>query len=397
MSNTRETFLDLIETMDAKEASVGKLYGGEGRSARSQRNSQNPRYQESLTEAARFLARVYSGNLPIHHLKEALGTADFGNLFGDILDRQLLANYRETPYSWQNYAARKTVSDFRTVKRFAVNGAEAVLDTVAEQAEYPESKISDAVYSYAVQKHGRRIPFSWESIINDDLDALKDIPARFGRAARRSEEKFATSLFVDSNGPLAAFFSEVIGNVVDTEHGAATDNPVLSIAALQAAMTVLASQVDSDGEPIAVDAVRLVVPPALAVVAQNIIHATEIWIGDGASQSQSIHTGNWMKGAVSLDVNYYIPVVATTNGATSWFLFADPKVSRPAIELGFLRGHEEPEIFTKDPNAMRAGGGTVNALDGDFDTDSIQYKVRHVFGGVRMDPKAVVASNGSGS
>ena len=67
-----------------------------------------------------------------------------------------------------------------------------------------------------------------------------------------------------------------------------------------------------------------------------------------------------------------------------------------ALELGFLRGHEAPEIFIKESNQRRIGGA-INPLDGDFDSDSVEYKVRHCFGGSRGDGKATVASNGSGS
>ncbi len=63
----------------------------------------------------------------------------------------------------------------------------------------------------------------------------------------------------------------------------------------------------------------------------------------------------------------------------------------------FLRGHEEPELFIKEPNARRVGGGPVDPMDGNFENDSIDYKVRHVLGVSRIDPKATVASNGSGS
>jgi hypothetical protein len=62
-----------------------------------------------------------------------------------------------------------------------------------------------------------------------------------------------------------------------------------------------------------------------------------------------------------------------------------------------LRGHAEPEIFIKEPNARRVGGGIVNPMDGDFETDSVEYKLRHVFGGSILDPKMSVGSNGSGS
>lgn len=395
-----QELMELVESMDAERASVRSLFQGEGTSVRSigTRREQDAQYRVRLRETARFMADIYSGKRPLHQLKEALTTADFPLLFGDVIDRQLLANYREIPATYRQYCKRGTVADFRTVKRFAINGAESRLSVVAQQEEYPETKLTDAVFSYAVQKYGKAIPFSWEAMINDDLDALKDIPARFGRSARRTEEFFATNLFVDSNGPLAAFFSTANKNRIHTENGAASNNPPLSIAALQDAMTVLAAQVDADGEPISIDSVVLVVPPALSVVAQNILNATELWLtGVGGTAVQQVHTNNWMKGQVVGATNYYIPKIATTNGGTSWFLFADPSDSRPAIEVGFLRGHEDPEVFMKDPNSIRLGGGAATPMDGDFDTDSIRYKVRHVMGGTLIDPKAAVASNGSGS
>jgi hypothetical protein len=163
-------------------------------------------------------------------------------------------------------------------------------------------------------------------------------------------------------------------------------------------MQVLAAQKDADGRPINITAAVLVVPPALAITAQNILNALQIEMTEaGGTAGQKIVAQNWMKNAVRLVVNYEIPNIATTNGNTSWFLFQDPNVGRPALEMGFLRGHVEPEIFMKEPNARRVGGGVVNPLDGDFETDSVEYKVRHVLGGTTMDPKAAVASNGSGS
>jgi hypothetical protein len=51
----------------------------------------------------------------------------------------------------------------------------------------------------------------------------------------------------------------------------------------------------------------------------------------------------------------------------------------------------------KSPNAVRVGGGPVSPLSGDFDTDAVEYRVRHVTGVTLVDQKATVASNGSGS
>jgi hypothetical protein len=49
----------------------------------------------------------------------------------------------------------------------------------------------------------------------------------------------------------------------------------------------------------------------------------------------------------------------------------------------------------KSPNAVRIGGGGVNPMDGDFDTDSIRYRVRHVLGGTLAEYKSAMASKGT--
>lgn len=385
-------FLELLETIRAEEADAAKLFGDAGQGMHSQGNGKG--YPAKLAEAAKLISDVMSGKRSIYALREAMTTADFPYLFGDILDRQLLANYREWPVVWRMYAKQRIVPDFRTVKSFAIGGGESVLSEVAQLTEYPAAELTESPYSYAVKKYGRRIPFSWETIINDDLGAFMDVPERLGRAARRSEDKFATQLHVDASGPHASVYTIGNANII-------TANPALGITGLQTAMTVLGAMLDSDSEPIVVDMVTLEVPPALEVTALNILNAVQLWLDQNQSAgtaNQNLVTTNWMRNRMQLAVNPYIPIVASSsNGNTSWFLHASPGNGRPAFEMGFLRGHTEPEIFMKSPNASRVGGGAINPLDGDFETDSIEYKLRHVFGGAAIDPKMSVGSNGSGS
>lgn len=391
--------LDELASWRAEDAPTAAIYAGEGTnmSAGRRRRSavDNQRYKQALLEAAGLYRQVIQGSKRAAlTFTEAMTTSDFQYLFGDILDRQILANYQQQPVQWDMVARRGRVRDFRTVRRFTVDGGEAILTEVAQQSEYPAAKLQDGRYEYSVKKYGRRIPLAWETMINDDLDAFGDIPNRLGNAARRSEERFATDLYAGASGPDGTFFASGNKNVV-------TANPALSIPGLQTAYTVLGSQVDTDGAPIYVDGVTLVVPPALEVTANNIINATEILAatggGDGTGNDQ-VRAVNWMKNKVRVMVNPWLPIISSSsNGSTSWYLFANPGAGRPAMEVGFLIGHEQPELFRKSPNATRVGGGLINPEEGDFDTDSIDWKLRHVFGGVLMDPKSGVASNGTGS
>lgn len=398
-----------LATWDAKQASESAIYAGEGRnlSAGRRRRTDSPAYKRALLETARLYEQVLAGDrYAALRFQENMSTSDFSNLFGDILDRQILARYMSQPVQWTALAKRGTVRDFRTVKRFTLDGGEAVLSEVKQLSEYPAAALNDGAYTYSVKKYGRRIALSWEDLINDDLDAFRSIPDRLGNAARRSEEKFVTSLYAGSTGPNGTFFATSNKNIINPTvlTGGTVTNPPLSITNLQYAFQVLEQQVDQDGAPIYIDGVTLVVPPALHVPAQNILNATEVItaVGSGGASSEAgrgdrLRVANWMTNRVTLIVNPWLPIVSPTNGNTSWYLFANPGVGRPAMEVGFLTGHESPELFQKSPNAMRVGGGTVNPEDGDFDSDSTEWKLRHVFGGTLMDPKSAVASNGTGA
>ena len=405
------TVLDVlpdVATWRADQASTATIYAGEGRNlsnaARARRAQESAAYQRRLMEAAGLYAAVINGNRRAAlDFQEAMTTSDFQLLFGDILDRQILANYQSMPTQWDMVARRGRVRDFRTVKRFTLDGGEAILSDVKQQSEYPAAALTDGSYSYSVTKKGRRIPLSWETLINDDLDAFADIPRRLGNAARRSEERFWTTLYAASTGPNATYFSTANKNlIVSALYTGLSDNPTLSVNALQQAFTVLGRQLDADGAPIYVEGAVLVVPPALQVAAENILNATEILSAAGSSGTASdagrtdqLRVTNWMRNRLRLVVNPWLPIIDTTSGSTAWYLFADPGAGRPSMEVGFLIGHETPELFQRTPNAVRVGGGPVDPTDGDFETDSVEWKIRHVYGGTLMDPKSGVASKGT--
>lgn len=386
--------LDLLESHRAEEASVGRLFNtNDGRGIRGLRKD-DPRYKRSLSEAARLIEQVTNGRKPMYLLQEAMTTSDFPLLFGDVIDRAMLGRYTEWSGVWTDIARRNTVRDFRTVKRNVTDGGEAVLTEVQQAAPYPEASLTEGQYTYSVKKYGRRLPFVWEDFINDDLDALRDAPDRLAKAARMTEDRFVTALYVSSTGPNATFFASGNANLVTAGAGSA-----LSVASLSTAYGLLRAQKDKDGNPIFVNGVTLVVPPQLEVTANNIANATEIRVatgGGGTSAADQITATNWLGKVFSqVLVNPWLPIINTTNGATAWYLFASPGVGRPAAEIGFLRGHETPELFLKSSNATRVGGGIVGGEDGDFDTDSISYKVRHIVGGALMEPKSAVASPGA--
>ncbi len=66
-------------------------------------------------------------------------------------------------------------------------------------------------------------------------------------------------------------------------------------------------------------------------------------------------------------------------------MFADPAtLKRPAIEIGYLRGFPQAQLFQKVPNRIRPGGG-VEPMMGDWTTINQEMKAISVLGGAQMD------------
>ncbi len=386
----RVTLEEAIQRMSTEMADAAAALG-QTDGTRVRAGSNDPAFLERLAWVNDLMADAAEGRR-LHVLKEAMSTSDFPYLFGDTLVRSLLAKYESWYAPYEAYTKKITVKDFRTVSIFDILGGRTKLDAVPPQTGYPVRAVSeDTPISVSVAKYGAQIGLDFETYVNDDLGAFRDLPDRLADAARTTENDLITRLYVDANGPHASVYTGGNTNIV-------TGNPALSTAGLTTAMTVLGAQTDSDGRPVRIRSYVLAVPPALEVAAENIVNAMQIVATEaGGTSGQTLWAKNWLSGRITVAVDPMIPLVATSAGSianTMWFLMPGADAPRPAFARAYLAGEEQPALFLKNPDATRLGGGPDF---GDFETDTRHYKVRHIIGGAVVDPKVSVASQGDGS
>jgi len=374
--------------------------------------SLNPVREQAITSAMNLLADLKTGAAPYYLLNEALQPrtkhtaqlisekypgilreemtiSDFPLLLGDVLDRMMLNRYAvksfdfETHVLWNNRPLR----DFRTVRRIASDGAENQYTLTPEGTEVNFTSMSETGYTYTPAVYTNGVQVSYQALLTDDLGAFALVPERLGRGGRRTLEQFATELYTDASGPDATYFSVGNGNLLTA---------ALDITALGSAIQTLTGFTDSGGDPIMVDGVVLVVPPALWVTAQNILNQLTVdVVAVGGDSNQTVRVNNWMVRNMTLVMNPYIPLVATSaNGNTSWFLFSNPNTGRQGFEMNPVQGFSTPQLFQKMSNTMRVGGG-VDQMMGSFSTMTQEYKGVLAFGGTTMDTNAAVGSNGT--
>ncbi|KKL69248.1 hypothetical protein LCGC14_2116900, partial [marine sediment metagenome] len=317
-------------------------------------------------------------------LQEALTTSDFPLLFGDVLDRQLLASYKAVPPVWKAFVRQSTVPRIYPQVggyRFAMHGGDQFLAEVAQKGEYLASDRTEERYPISVRKYGRQFDISWETMINDDLGALKDTPNRFAMAAMRTEHRVVTAIYASDVGAHAA-------NANLYQVGVNAAATLLSINALEVGIQQMNMFTDEGGEPILATPKYLVVPPALEFTARQILTSATKHVATGVA-SVPYPTNNVVSQlGLTLIVDKYLPIVNTGNDQhTQWYLFSDPS-DIAAIEAAHLTGHERPEIAMKASDKVTVGGGAIGPMSGDFATDNVFYRVRLVFGSAPLDWRA---------
>jgi hypothetical protein len=296
--------------------------------------------------------------------REAVSSNTFTLVLGDAIHRALIADYRQSDqYSiWRQATGTPVpISDFRTNHRTRFGGYGDV-PKVAERAAYqPMSTPSDEEVTYAIEKRGGTESVSLEAIRNDDVGVIRRIPTNLSRAAKRTLAKFVLE-FMRTNPVIydgKALFHADHGNL---------GTLALSANAIAAARLAMLNQAPLGvAEPLGIAPRNLWVPYALEQTAADLFRRDT----------------NLDETFVQQLKPTIIPVWYWTD-ANDWCFTADP-MDIPFIELGFLDGNEEPELFVQD-------SPTLGSL---FSNDVITYKLRHIYGGNVLDYrgayKAVVA------
>jgi len=281
--------------------------------------------------------------------RESLDSTSFANVLGDSITRRMVAEFRAAVQfdAWRQIASVVPVQDFRTQER-TMFGGYGDLPTVLQGDPYTSlASPTDDDATYAVAKRGGTEDVTLEMIKNDDVGAIRRIPVKLGRAAKRTLAKFVFD-FIRTNPNIydgTALFTVGHGNLGTTAFSA-TEYGVVRVAMLK--QTELSS-----ADRMGIGPKGILCPPDLE---------SAVWTAFQRST-------NLDKDFIQTLNPVIIPVWYWTD-ITDWAAYADPS-DLPGIEIGFLDGQEEPELFVQDqPN--------VGSM---FSNDQLTYKIRHIYGG----------------
>lgn len=299
-------------------------------------------------------------------LTEALDSTTFDQILGDSITRRMLAEYAMASQAqWRGTIAEVvSVNDFRQQKRQRFGGYPN-LSIVTQGGPYPSlTSPTDEEATYSPAKRGGTEQITREMILNDDVGVIRRIPVRLARAASQTLYEFVFD------------FLRLNSTIYDTVAlAAAGHNNNISTTALSATqLTTLRNRIKtmsdmSNGKRLGLSAKFLWVPTELEELAFQITMANRA-VPDASLAAQAEPAAPNFIQKIGIEAR----VVDYWTDTNNYWLTADVSQT-PMIEIGFVGGREEPELFLQDqPN--------VGSM---FSHDQLTYKIRHEYGGGVVD------------
>ena len=280
-------------------------------------------------------------------------TSDFPTILGNVANRTLRSAYAAFPKTFEKWARRGTISDFRPITRVAVSGAPE-LKKVLEGAEFTYGTMGATAEVIQLATYGRIIAITRQALINDDMDALSRIPAAFGARAAQLEGDIVYAILMEN--PNMADGQPLF----HASHGNLGTAATINETSVAAALKAFTQMKGVDGSAIRLMPRYLIVPAA----GPRLLEAQKLLASVTPGKSADV---NPFAGAFEIVTD---PRLIPTSGQDPWFLAADAAMI-DTVEYAYLEGQEG--VYTETRNGFEVDGTEVKARH-DFTAKAIDWR-----------------------
>jgi hypothetical protein len=374
---------------------------------------------EATKRAAALYVHAREGSRKAQfQLSEAIAAGDFIYPFEPLLLAQVSKVYRETYSNVEQWTTPKTVqgidrpepiqgiviSDSDQSNIPSVNRGDTwipgTLPSIGPREKYPQIGLAPYYQkTISASKVGEAFGIDWEAIVNSrggQVDLIDQAVTSFGRHAKQTEDVRALKQLVNASG----FTPNVVA-----QGRAIPGNPDFS--SLKDFADALAYFVQHplviDGNIQQYTSFTMLVAPGYKYLYDRMINQRAFETVPARTGSDSAVPGLQYAFDVSLPINinvvevWWLPILWPSVGKGYILLPNDAQSYYPVLTLNKLAGYPEPTVWVKDANARQYRGAEIDTVlqDGDFDSDSIETKVRHVVGSDLLWGNGILYSDGS--
>lgn len=297
------------------------------------------------------------------------GRAQFTNLLYDAANVVLRRSYTEAETTFTLWAKQgEAFADFKE-RQNVIAGELSDPQVIPENGTFEETTMLDGREPYKVTTWGERFSITWQTIVDDRLRALTDIPAKQGAAMRRKQNRIVYQVLKDN----AALVNDGVALFHATHNNLTATGTALSVAAFNVAYALMAKQVGLNSSVfVTVKPKFLLVPPAIRGTALELLSATS-----NPAASNSNVPNIWQNGLQPID-DVELSAAASGGSDTAWYLASDSNAV-DTIEYAYLQGLETPAF---ERQVM-------------FDRLAVAFRMYQCFGAKALDFRGLYKNNGA--
>lgn len=291
---------------------------------------------------------------------EGFSTVNLPGILGNVANKILLDAFLAFDATYDVIAQQADFSNFHlhSIYRLEATGDFAL---VPSTGEIKNAVLGEDSYTNQLDTRGLILTVSRKMIINDDLNAFKDLTASLARKARVGIEKALYGKVMEASD---SFYTTARGNKLTGS---------LGLTELAAAETAMLSMVDLNGDPIFATPAIVLVPPGLKSYATSIF-LSELLQG-ATSSAKGQPAGNPFRGRFQVVSSPFLAASSLPgSSATTWYLLANPNML-PALQVAYLDGRRAP---------------TTETRDAEFDTLGLQLRCYWDFGVAQLDYRGII-------
>lgn len=292
-------------------------------------DASNPYKKATLLQIAESVVERASGETDQSFAKRAISSSTLAELLGNTANKILAADGPEK-YSYKKIAEIVQLRDFKPtpIVKLSMSGLSA---KSAETDDYTDTAMVDTGENCQLVDRGALYKISYTALMNDDLGAFAKLPEKAPMLGARDIEAQLYAL-LNANPAMSdtkTLFHADHGNVI-------TSGSAPSVTSVDAAQQLMAAFQDDSSNPMDLTIKYLVVPPALALAAQQVA---------GSMVAASSSNFNPFAGNIEVIVSSRI---AQVGGKNCWFALSDPS-EWSSLVVGTLQGQgDQPEVAVEE-------------------------------------------------
>lgn len=265
-------------------------------------------------------------------------TAAFPAILDNAVNKAYVEGHRTAAVTFDLWTKKGSLKDFKIHDNNYLAGPIGDFLEVPEGGELKNDKPTDAkLPTRQLKTYGKQFTLSRQAFINDDIELVTSMPARYAAAARRTintqcYQILMTSPAIYDGKPL---FHKDHRNLITTGTGITKDS-------FQRMILALSTQTDQFGQPIIVRPNAIITPVGLDFDIYTILNSPTINTAENTQAANPLFQDAFKNIQVVAD-----PTINTLAGGFGkpmpWFMTANPMDSA-FIEVDYLNGQEIPTI-----------------------------------------------------